>query len=215
MTSFDIRNKGDVECICYNLVGKIGELFFDVGMDLCKLIDLPTNEPILYNTGVDGFYSIQQHEILNVISIDSENRLPIMPSDVNYTIVLCNDLDYFNIDLTELRTLINENIVFCIHTPSRIIAPLGGIYYSSASTGAISPTTKRIIQDVDSIINPLCVGRYCSCDAPHLALSLDKFLVKERDEDYIGLLKTCKMVYVLDEFSKFLLSTEGIEAEIL
>ena len=212
MTKFDIRNKVDVEYICYSLVGKVGKLFFDQGMDLEKLLDLPTNEPILYRTD-DGFYSIQQSEIQGVIANDYNKRLVESPSDKKYTIVICNDSDLFEVGLFDLRELIHKNVVFSIHTPSKILAPFSDVYYSSVVPDAVDIRNNRTIVTVDGISNPLCVGKRCECDAPHLAIGLDKLLVKERDEKYIELLKSKKHVYVLDEFSRFLLRANGIEAD--
>ena len=215
MKKFDITNQTDVECICNHITKLNGELYFDIGMDIEKLLKLETDEPFVYKVGKFEFHSMQQSEIHNIIEFDYNNRLPYKPDDIVCTIVLCKESEYFDLDKSELEILKSKGYV-AIHTPSKIIAQVKDIYYTSESDVARSWKYENIISSISGLVNPVSIGKTHIDGIPHLAIGLDKVLIKNRDEDYVSALRECTgHIYVLDEFNKFLLECEGIESIVL
>ncbi len=212
MSFFNANDHLDVRCLCSVMAKTNGELYLQ-HLSLEEIMASVT-EPILFKISDDGYYSFMPEEIRRVIALDDSYRLSGQPEDALFTIVVPSDDVYYDMDLTTLNALVSQGIKFAIHTPSKVVASVPGVYYSHETDHAWQFDSTLQITQVPG--NGMWIGSKPIDGVPHLATGLDNKLIYERDEQYLDMLRAFDGgVFVLDELSKFLLADEGIESETL
>lgn len=212
MSLFDVKSPLDVRCICSVMAKSGGELDLQ-NLSLEEIFALGT-EPILFKIAEGDYYSFMPSEIERVIAMDEEYRLVDLQGEPRFTIVVPSDDVYYTMDLVMLNELVSNGVKFAIHTPSKVIASVPGVFYTHEVDDAWQFDSTRTTSTVPD--GSLWIGNRPVDGIPHLATGLDEKLIYQRDEAYLEMLKGFSdKIFVLDELSKFLLADEGIESEVL
>lgn len=210
---FNINNFKDVESICSFIAKSSGKLEIDKRTTFEEILEL--DESFSFRMNDTDMYIISIAQVNTRIEEDIRNREDFPEVDITIMIEESQllDFEYFN-----MSEYMKKDKRICIHTESKILAPLGGIKYTdngnqwlhgSNRSVTCAPETKGLI--VSSGKRPLF-------GYDHLGLNLDIYLLYERDEEYIETLhkiSESNNIYVLDEYSLFLLEMDGLQGEIL
>lgn len=179
----------DVTSLCSMIVGQQGSI-------------LEVSHQYRFKTIYGEILSIDKSTIQKLIQKDKKNR----DYKGDKVLLLSKDSDYLKMPLTVLKLFQDKG--YKLLSPSKILAPVSGIEYQSETFEPWGYGHDRTLETTDGI----SIGSPVK-GMPLLVLDAEQ-LVENRDEEYLTELKEASLLYVVDEFSKFLLEMEGLEAKV-